>query len=192
MNVEYMDNNIYSNLKDIYIKQDNKTMKIFYGANGDLYFDSFGERNKDSNGIYSVNFYIDKNDEIYSNFEELVNNILDCNIFELDDLNYDKKSDQNLKNSSNYNALVCDNVITWYSDEIYDERANLLKIEKTDNGILLTFFDNPDDPLFGFGIRICNSGSKYDPFNICFMNFYNKLQEFYKTCNGDKIKKLIH
>ena len=35
------------------------------------------------------------------------------------------------------------------------------KIEKKDNEIILTFTDNPDDSTFGFGIRICNSGSKY-------------------------------
>lgn len=42
---------------------------------------------------------------------------------------------------------------------IYSEKANKLKIEKKDNKIILTFTDNPDDPTFGFGIRICNSGS---------------------------------
>lgn len=65
--------------------------------------------------------------------------------------------------------LVIDGKIIFHSDSIYDEAANILKISKIDNSILLEFIDNEDDYIFGFGIRISNSGSKYEPFNICFI-----------------------
>ena len=77
--------------------------------------------------------------------------------------------------------------ITWYSDNIYDERANILRITKSANNITLNFTDNPDDPAFGFSIRICNSGSKYDPFNICFMKLFNELQILSSKTNQMKL-----
>ena len=93
-----------------------------------------------------------------------------------------------LKNNGVYNRLVQDSAIIWYSDNIYDEKANKLKIEKKDDKIILTFTDNPDDPTFGFGIRICNSGSKYEPFNLCFMNLFNQLQVLNRQ---EEQKKLV-
>lgn len=174
--VELKTNNIYHGLKDIYIRKNKNVLKIFYGGNGDLYFDIFGEHTIDSNGIYSAAICISQSDELYSDFEELFTNILNCNLVGAD---------------KNYDSLINDGVINWYSDEIYDEKANLLKISKTGNGIVLTFFDNPDDPTFGFGIRISNSGSKYDPFNIFFVDFFNKIQENYKSHNDDLIRQLI-
>lgn len=35
-----------------------------------------------------------------------------------------------LKNNGVYNRLVQDSAIIWYNDNIYDEKANKLKIEK--------------------------------------------------------------
>lgn len=81
--------------------------------------------------------------------------------------------------------LIHNEVIIFYSDSIYDEKANILKINKNDGFILLEFIDNEDDPIFGFGIRISNSGSKYDPFNICFMRLFNNLQELSTTLSQD-------
>lgn len=199
MILEIKDNNIYKSLKDIYIRENEKLLKIFYGGTGDLYFDIYGIHRITQNGINSATFCIDKNTALYPYFEELVNNIQNCNIYELNKLKLcepDKEKEraelqEKLKNSSNYNRLVHHDSIQWYSDSIYDEKANLLKLEKNKQGILLTFIDNPEDPTFGFGIRICNSGSKYDPFNICFMNLFHQLQELVKSDRQEKPKKLI-
>lgn len=123
----------------------------------------------------------------------LWDNIINCNIFdagnnEPEKCNTEEQMNESLKIKSVYNLLIQDSIITWYSDNIYDEKANKLRIEKKDNKIILTFIDNPDDPTFGFGIRICNSGSKYEPFNLCFMNLFNQLQALNK--NEDQ-KKLV-
>lgn len=84
---------------------------------------------------------------------------------------------QELKDKDANSCLVHDGNIELYSDAIYDERANLMIIKRTEEGIAFTFFDNPGDPAFGFGIRISNSGSKYEPFNLCFMKLFNELQK---------------
>ena len=176
MTVEFKNNDCFNKVKDILIRDENKLLKIFYGSNFDLYIDIFGDRNIEENGNYSANFSINQ-----------------CKVFDVSEIEseiYDTKEQTNelLKNNSIYNRLVQDSAIIWYSDNIYDEKANKLKIEKKDNEIILTFTDNPDDSTFGFGIRICNSGSKYAPFNLCFMNLFNQLQVLNKK---DEQKKLV-
>lgn len=211
MTIEFKDNDCFSKTKNILIKDGKKTLKIFYGANDDLYIDIFGEHNLDEYGNYTATFSINKSQEVYHYFESLIDNIIKCNVFEVSDteleicntqgqtnklLNFSQLSNEILKSSYAYNSLVQDSTIIWYSDNIYDEKANKLSIEKNDNNIMLTFVDNPDDPTFGFGIRICNSGSKYDPFNICFMNLFNQLQALNKEEKQEKdptlVKKKYH
>lgn len=196
MTVEFKNNDCFNKVKDILIKDGKKTLKIFYGANGDLYIDIFGEHNIDEDGNCTADFSISKNQEIYHYFDSLFDNIIKCNVFETSDFELEMCNTQKqigkslissqlfnerLKSSLAYNSLVQDSIIIWYSDNIYDEKANKLIINKQDDKITLTFVDNPDDPTFGFGIRICNSGSKYDPFNICFMNLFNQLQLLNKS-----------
>lgn len=184
MVVEFKNNYIDSNLKDVYIRQGGKTLKIFFGGNGDLYFDIFGSFNYNE-GIRTSSFCINSNTYIYSYFNEFFNDVLNCKIYNNNDLEpfqtcTNIELNRKLKIEDANSKLVKNGVIEWYSDSIYDEKANLLKIEKDNDKIIFTFFDNPDDPVFGFGIRICNFGSKYDPFNICFMNLYNKFQKLAK------------
>lgn len=181
--VEFKDNNSFSGVKDIFIRDDKNLLKIFYGANGDLYFDIFGSHNIDENGCHSAIFTIKKHEEIYQYFEQLVNCIIGCEVFDIGNIESEK-----LKSKQVYKELVQNGMIIWYSDNIYDERANILQIERGCGDIKLTFIDNPGDPSFGFGIRICNSGSKYDPFNICFMNLFNQFQLLSKN---DSIKKMV-
>lgn len=191
MIVEFKNNDCFTKVKDILIRDEKKLLKIFYGSNGDLYINIFGEHNIDENGNYTATFSINKKEEIYQYFESLIDNIIKCNVFDVNDneskkcntkevLNYNQLYNEELKNRDAYNRLVHDSTIIWYSDDIYDEKANKLRIKKEADKIILTFINNPDDPTFGFGIRICNSGSKYDPFNICFMNLFNQLQPLNK------------
>ncbi|HIT10005.1 MAG TPA: hypothetical protein IAC24_00110 [Candidatus Onthousia faecigallinarum] len=203
MEVEFKDNDSFSLVKDVFIRDGNKLLKIFYGANGDLYFDIFGCRNKSGNDLYTAVFTIKQYEEIYQYFEQLVKSIIDCEVFDMvdieselsdfdngvaDKINYVSNRNEELKTKQAYKKLVYNNTIIWYSDNIYDESANILQIERNCEEIKLTFTDNPADPSFGFGIRICNSGSKYDPFNICFMNLFNQLQLLSKN---DLMKKLV-
>lgn len=207
MTVEFKNNDCFDKVKDILIRNEKKLLKIFYGSNGDLYLDIFGDHNINEGENYTATFSINQNQEIYQYFESLIDSIIKCKVFAVSDIELEMcntkeqmnellKSNQlyneGLKNSDVYNRLVQDSSIIWYSDNIYDEKANKLRIEKKDDKIILTFIDNPDDPTFGFGIRICNSGSKYDPFNVCFMNLFNQLQTLNKRNEQKKFvrKKL--
>ena len=193
MTLEFKNNSCFEEIKDVLIRDGKQLLKIFYGSNFDLYIDIFGDYSIDENDCYSATFAIDHDQELYKYFESLVDNIINCNIFdagnnEPEKCNTEEQMNESLKIKSVYNLLIQDSIITWYSDNIYDEKANKLRIEKKDNKIILTFIDNPDDPTYGFVIRICNSGSKYEPFNLCFMNLFNQLQALNK--NEDQ-KKLV-
>lgn len=187
MIVEFKNNNCFNKVKDILIRDEKKSLKIFYGSNFDLYIDIFGDHNIDENGYYNATFSINQSQEIYQYFETLIDNIIKCKVFDVSGSELEMRNTKGQINNI-HNRLVQDSAIVWYSDNIYDEKANKLKIEKKDDEIILTFTDNPDDPTFGFGIRICNSGSKYDPFNLCFMNLFNQLQLLNKQ---DEQKKLV-
>ena len=197
MVIDFKNNGIYPSLKDIFIRQDGKTLKIFYGATDDLYFDIFGDYSFNESGIRTSKFCIVKDSDIYSYFDNLFNAILNCEVYDDDnDLDfissYDGKNlNKKLQESNANSKLVKNGNIEWYSDSIYDEKANLLIIERTDEGIVFSFFDNPDDPTFGFGIRICNSSSKYDPFNLCFMKLLNQFQKAIELDGKSLEKKLI-
>ena len=157
MTVEFKENAFYKSLKDIYLREEKKLLKIHYGANGDLYFGVFGVR-CEVDEITTTTFEIDRENEMYLSFEKLYNSII----------NHDDKQE--------LEELLNGNDIKWYSDETYDENANVMIIKKENEKLVFTFINNPEDPTRGFGVRICNHGSKYDPLNIKFMDFYNSLQ----------------
>mgnify|MGYP004502433095 FL=1 len=202
MTIEFKNSNFFSKAKDIFIRDDKNTLKIFYGANGDLYLDIFGSRKVDENLLYTATLLVSEEEEVYKYFETLIDDIINCNVLDTSEielqtcdneiekeklLNSVQSQNAAIKNSDTYKSLVQTSTITWYSDNIYDERANILRITKSANNITLNFTDNPDDPAFGFSIRICNSGSKYDPFNICFMKLFNELQILSNKTNQMKL-----
>lgn len=157
--IEFKDNYTYEGIKDVFIKDGENILKILYGGNGDLYFDIFGDRKKSDNQDYIciTEFLIKNGNEEWFYFNRLISNIIN-------------------EKDKNKDKLFERNILTWYSDEIYDERANKFSIEKLDEGIKLTFFNNPHDPNRGFGVRISNSGSKYAPLNKHFFNMYKEFQ----------------
>lgn len=157
MILEFKTNNYFNSLKDIHLREGKKLLKIYYGGTGDLYFDIFGVSAEEKEKSIAT-FEIEKECEIYSSLEKLYTSII------------------NHENKEELENLLDETTVKWYSDEIYDEKANLMMMRKEKDKIVFTFVRNPDDPTFGFGIRICNSGSKYDPINLKYMDFYNSMQ----------------
>ena len=205
MNIELRNNGVFPNVKDILIKKDNKNLKIFYGGNGDLYFDIYGEYTETENG-YTTYFEIDKEDEVYPYFENLLQSIREAEVYtpsevqiELIDDPYEihelvehyKKRNEELKGCYPHTELVKAGIMEFYSDSIYNEKANRMTMKEITGKIRLDFFDNPEDYIDGFGIRICNSGSKYMPFNICFMRFFNQLQTDLMKSKNENFQKKI-
>lgn len=165
--------------KDVLLKKDGKTLRIMYGGNQDLYMDIFGgELTKNEKGNDTSDFVIESSDDEYSLFEELYTSIITPRVYYMSEFSRPDRLNTMLKYSSAYNELVDNGEINFYSDNIYNERANLLKITKEQDKIKLSFIANEKDPSgFGFSIRICNDGSKYQPFNVCFMHLFNSLSK---------------
>lgn len=188
------------------LKRDGKVLSIFYGGNLDLYFSL-------ENFSSSASFIIGKdNYEIYNLFDLLYQSIIDADIYgkmteeEIEhivwmseankedyhdnlkkEINRRMKYKQDLKDGSCYQKLVNNGIITWKSDEYFDEITPYVMIKKQNDSYYLEFYKPsiPDkyknevdlalsDPR-SITIRFRNSGSSYEPFNICFMKLYNAL-----------------
>lgn len=65
MLLELRDSGYNNNVKDVYIRNDKNVLKIFYGDNGDLYFDIFGDRKVNNDGFN----YIDMSDILFPFFK---------------------------------------------------------------------------------------------------------------------------
>ena len=177
------DNLIY----DIKLIDGSKNLTIMYGGNGDLYWSLV---NDDWEVFYegiTDHFDITKeNYEVYKAFESLLLNI---------------KAISMREELTNYNKLydAKKSEVTWISDELAKEVANEVTISKHDGIIRLSFKTKPqtfgyDRNYFEFGmisIRFRNSGSRYRPFNLIFMNLFNELQNLTFNDLGST-KQLTH
>lgn len=158
---------------DIKLIDGSKNLTIMYGGNGDLYWSlvnddwvSFYEGITDHFDITKENY------EVYKSFESLLLYLKAISI---------------RKELTNYNKLydVKSNEVTWISDKLIEEVANEVTISKQSEVIRLSFKTKPwvwgyDRNYFEFGmisIRFRNSGSRYRPFNLIFMNLFNELQK---------------
>ena len=141
MYLEFKKNNFNVSVNDLFLRKDNKTLKIFYGDTGDIYFDIFGERKRNANGINFATFTISREDDVYSYFEELFNDILEYHVYYSGDIidEVDKSLNYELKKKNANSILVSNGTMELYSDSIYDEKANLLRISKVEESILLEF-----------------------------------------------------
>ncbi len=120
---------------------------------------------------------------------------------ELSNLDYHQilleKELQNQERISNFKAkaqatgLIKNNIITWLSDDFSSEIAPYFTITKVNDYYVFEFFNNSlnnaskNDLDYFFlkimqlknnhSVRIRNSGSSYEPFNVCFMKLYQEL-----------------
>ncbi|MBE6156076.1 MAG: hypothetical protein E7164_04935 [Firmicutes bacterium] len=142
-------------------------------------------------------YYITKeNYELYQIFYKLYKRITMGNPFDgVSELNYNNQIYYTL---SPYNPqkLVENNKICWYSDDFIYENASLLTIEFTDDEFVITFQKSKlpydDGLLMTYSIRFRNSGSRYHPFNIPFMQMYNELKEYNYEYHQISIEELLY
>lgn len=166
--IQFKENTSFKNLRDICIRDDadlTHGLNILYGGNLDLYLATYGHEQELSDSKYGCksDFLIPNGDTGWLQFYKLI---------------------QNIKNDKDKEKIIKDNKIVIYSDDAYIENANKLYIQQVNEGIKFTFFQNLKDLAFNIGIRISNSGSRYDPLNIHFMDMYNEFQELAR--NQDK------
>lgn len=161
--------------------------RIFFAGNFDLYWTLYTESNLEKEVLFTIskeNYYL------YSLFEKLFFNIENAIIYDISLEDLSKYSDEELdevkdyynnvnmklRNSLVHDLLYSDGVIKWVSDFcIRDNCNNEVIIKKEDNRFILKFIFND---IFNRSIRFRNSRSRYDPFNICFMNMFDRLQEY--------------
>lgn len=170
---------------DYYFKDKDKEMGIVFRGNGDLYFGS-----KSFSKDQEAEFYITKENIIIFNlFEELFDNFKNAKIYVINNqesYTSTKETEYNtwnqcLKNSIIHKKILDENTITWISDDSISfeyPTADALKIIKEENQFHLKFTYYENEFPHVRSIRIRNSGSRYLPFNIIMMNFFNKLQEY--------------
>ena len=162
-------------------------LKIIFGGNGDLYFGTRFEKNKEFEFLITKeNFYI------YNLFDELFINLKEAKVYEVYEskfYNTPKEEyikinewNQKIKNSYMYQKLFhSEDVLTWISDDSVSfniENADTLRIIKENDRYKLKFTYYENEFPHVRTIRIRNSGSRYSPFNIIMMKFFNKLQEY--------------
>lgn len=118
-----------------------------------------------------------------------------------------RELNQILKENYEYNLLVNNGVITWRSDDYAKDIAPFFKIEKVGESYQISFGipKIPDrrldmeerDIIWSFkdlknvSVRIRNSGSRYDPFNIAFMEAFNSLMNLESTNHQIHIEEYL-
>ena len=183
----------------INIYDSNKILTITFGGNLDLYWylSSKEKKEVDTFEITKENYFL------YSLFDILYNDIVNCNLFkvydeELSFVNsikelqkiYNRKKELNkiFSEYEEYKRLYNGEYICWYSDDDSIEDANYVKIIKDDYKYIIEFFSNFKSNTIWLSntIRFRNSGSRYMPFNMIFMEMYNSL------CTSDYDENQIH
>lgn len=197
---------------DICIKEnDTKSLALVWGGNGDLYWllDNLEEIDVKDDPMYDT-FCITKADySIYQMFEELYNDIMGCRIFlpeqhidtNREDLTEEERieverynayeiehaeaENEDIRRDRRYQLLTSDNAITWYSDEEERHIAEIVRISKQEDSILLEFIrqsrkdDQGQTRLPGYyPIRFRTSGSTYTPCDLVFTRHFLKMQEY--------------
>ena len=162
----------------VHLKENENELTIKFGGTGDLYWTI---RSRDVNKHNTITI-TKENYDLYRLFDNLYEDIKDINLHE--ERNVDEEI-YRVYNYSNYNELFNreNKMITWYSDETAHDTANILKIQKEDDSYKVSFGTQPDikgydedsKSDYHISIRLCNSGSRYYPFNTIFMMMYNEL-----------------
>lgn len=174
------------------------TFKISFQNNLDLYW-RYVHENIISEEPNTKEFFITKeNYQIYTIFEELYNSIKNSNpysgytfitpiSFYHNDLEREELEEIEVPENPHPNYLYKNGIITWCSDDFSSmEKASNFKINKLEDAFIITFKKSEIERDCGmyfqtYSVRIRNSGSRYDPYNIAFMKMYQDLKEYEPT-----------
>lgn len=156
------------------IKINDKMFEISFQNNGDLYWRYIYEKNI-LECPENIEFVITKeNYFLYHLFYKLYESVKSGKVY------YGLEEDADSLQAKN-DELFKNGVIDWYSDDSYYEIASRLIIKK-ENDIFRVIFKksklSEDEMFVTYTVRFRNSGSRYNPFNISFMNMYNELKNY--------------
>lgn len=188
-----------------------KHLALIWGGDGDLYWllDNMEVVDSEEDSMYDF-FCITKSDYVlYTLFEELYDDLMKGNVFlpsqhfntnapdlteeeqkEVEEYNTKEKEkaaamNAELKEDKRYQRLTADNVITWYSDEEEKSNAEIVRISKQEDSILLEFIRQSTKDAAGsfrmpgyYSIRFRTSGSTYTPCDLVFTRHFLKMQDY--------------
>lgn len=183
-----------------YLIDENKKLKIIYSGNGDLYISLYNKGIKYRKSEDKEDFLITKeNYAIYTLFEELYERITTGKIFDDEAEMYDIPKNypifEKMQEVYNSGLINPEGEIEWFCDDYPIGIGDSLKIIKEDDQYRLLFTRHNSEQIENYNclsIRISNSGSRYMPFNSCFMNFYNKLQNIDPNNYQQHIEEFIY
>lgn len=167
------------------ITTENGSFDIMFGGNLDLYWYYWPEENYKDWPLAKTFTISKENYFIYQKLDELYKNIKEQKPYQSKDENSSTAfASSKLINESpsaqySYKNLFQNGIIKWYSDDAPLEEASMLEIKYQEDKYIITFHQGKED--FGFptyAIRFRNSGSRYEPYNLAFMNMYNSLSEY--------------
>ena len=157
------------NFYDYSLIDGDKELRIFFARNYDLFF-ILDNHTLLSNENIEMDFNITKEDyDLYLIFDKAYNRFVTS---KNNNLNYSFLHDF-------YQLVDEDNNINWISDEGPVDIEDKLVISKEEDSFRLRFIrsdKNFDYNNSGISIRVRNSGSRYNPFNVIFMELYDNLQ----------------
>ena len=189
---------------DIRIEESaDKHLDIVFGGNGDIYwiFDNYEVANLEEDPMHDTFEIYKKDYDIYQIFSELYEDLINGRIYHPEKLpgyyltfdpqaqekenKHCDESNKEIQNSPRYKTLVNNNIITWYSDEEMKENAEILRISKKEDHILLEFIRQTKRDEQGhirlpgcYSIRIRADGSTYTPCEAVFLRHFENLQKY--------------
>lgn len=198
---------------EFYITTDEGTFEISFQNNLDLYWryvhnkSVLEEPNKKEFTITKENYFL------FNLFDTLYNAIKDSNpysgytfltprsfYFNKEDYEDDSIKDEEIYVPENPhpNHVYSNGIITWCSDDFSSmEKASNFQIKKEEDIFKITFKKSERDPesgmpLITYSVRIRNSGSRYNPYNIAFMKMYQDLKEYNPEYHQVHIEEFLY
>jgi len=184
----------YMNTYDIVLEKDNKKLIITFQGNLDLYWGIVRDENDDKPFEITQENYA-----IYNAFEKLYEDIKNGNVYKVipraipeneaeeewqlesldEEENRVKELNDGLLEYRKYDEtpVFRNNRIEWHCDDEPYEESAVLSITKEGDKFLVNIEDHEKEHIFT-GVRLRNSGSRHQPYNIVFMRMFNELQEY--------------
>ena len=199
--IEVIKEKSYIGTQDIRLKiNEDITLDIVFGGTGDVYwiYDNQTYFDAKEDPMHDKLLITKENIDIYNIFNELYEDLINCRIYvpnecgftqnwqELEEIRC-QKSNEEIKKSSRYNKLVKNNIITWYSDEEYEKIAEIVRIKKEEDNIVIEFIrQSTIDERGGhrlpgwYTIRFRMNGCTYEPCESVIWRHFNNLQNYQK------------
>jgi len=166
---------------EINIKTEEGQFEITFKNNLDLYWSYLYKGNIEEIEEDKIFTITKENYQLYLIFDNLYKKVIE------------KSKDPKMMFIYNPEKLVQGKIIDWHSDDCIYEKASCIQISKEDEEYQVKFIKSKEEGLFkNFSIRICNSGSRHQPFNVLFMHLYHQLIEYEPNFHQIHIEEILY